>query len=66
VYYFKLRDYTYGLVVTQWPSDDKKECDPFIQSAVDAGQSLKINVEAGEVLQNAKYDDTKFILPMLP
>jgi tetratricopeptide (TPR) repeat protein len=57
---FKLRDYTYGLTVTQLAIDEKKNAMNLYNHAV-MQDSLKNNVEAEKFYRNAKYADPKFI-----
>ncbi len=57
---FELKDYTYGLTVTQLAIDDKKTAINLYNHAV-MQDSLKNNVEAEKFYRNAKYADAKFI-----
>jgi tetratricopeptide (TPR) repeat protein len=57
---FELKEYTYGLTVTQLAIDDKKTA----QTLYNHGRmldSLKNNIEAEKFYRNAKYADTKFL-----
>lgn len=57
---FKLRDYTYGLKVTEMAIDDKKNAQNLYYHAV-MHDSLKNFTEAEKFYRNAKYSDSKFI-----
>lgn len=57
---FKLKDYTYGLTVTQLGIDDKKTANTLYNHAVML-DSLKNYVEAEKYYRNAKQTDPKFI-----
>lgn len=57
---FELKDYTYGLTVTQLAIDDKKTALNLYNHAV-MQDSLKNNIEAEKFYRNAKYADAKFI-----
>lgn len=57
---FKLRDYTYGTVVTQLGLDDKKTALNYYNHAV-MFDSLKNNVEAEKFYKSSKSEDPKFI-----
>jgi tetratricopeptide (TPR) repeat protein len=57
---FKLRDYNYGLVVTQMGLDDKKTAINYYNHAV-MYDSLKNYTEAEKFYKSAKTEDPKFI-----
>src|SRR5688572_27661779 len=57
---FKLKDYTYGLTVTQLAIDDKKTALTLYDHAVML-DSAKNYVEAEKIYRNAKSTDPKFI-----
>src|SRR6478752_4984170 len=57
---FELRDYTYGLTVTQLAMDDKKTAQTLYNHGV-MNDSLKNNTEAEKYYRNAKLTDPKFI-----
>lgn len=57
---FKLKDYTYGMTVTQLAIDDKKNANTLYNHAVML-DSLKNYVEADKFYKNAKNADPKFI-----
>jgi tetratricopeptide (TPR) repeat protein len=57
---FKLKDYAYGLTVTQLAIDDKKSAINLYNHAV-MEDSLKNYVNAEKFYRNAKYADPKFI-----
>jgi tetratricopeptide (TPR) repeat protein len=57
---FELRDYTYGLKVTQMAMDDKKTAINLYNHAV-MEDSLKNSIEAEKFYRNAKQVDPKFI-----
>lgn len=57
---FELKDYSYGLTVTQLAIDDKKNALNLYNHAV-MQDSLKNNIEAEKFYRNAKYADAKFI-----
>ncbi len=57
---FELRDYTYGLKVTEMALEDKKTAQNLYNHAV-MEDSLKNNVEAEKFYRSAKQSDPKFI-----
>ncbi len=57
---FKLKDYTYGLTVTQLAIEDKKTALSLYNHAV-MQDSSKNFVEAEKFYKNSKYEDPKFI-----
>ncbi len=57
---FKLRDYTYGMTVTQLAIDDKKTANSLYNHAVML-DSMKNYVEADKFYRNSKNTDPKFI-----
>jgi tetratricopeptide (TPR) repeat protein len=57
---FELRDYTYGLTITQLAMDDKKNGQTLYNHAV-MNDSLKNNLEAEKYYRNAKSTDQNFI-----